>query len=203
MSRLGILFACAFLGAMNALAAPVTDELLLGPASFSHPSLSPDGKRMAAVIDTGHEQRALVIGELGAGTFTPLMKTSVPGLVAVDRYVWVSSDVLLIWCNVGAGDGDVWAMLDTRTRVLVQMHHVYAALVSANWGDADHVLIYDLCEHDQLCMLNWNIRLNDGRPFAKPLPLATTRGFEVLPDKEVVTLRSSESDEGRLRRAQR
>jgi hypothetical protein len=201
MSRLRIFLGCVLAVGVSALvrAAPVADELLLAPASFSHPSLSPDGKRMAVVTDTGHAQRGLVIGELGEGTFKPLMKTSVPGLVAVDRYAWQTSDVLLIWADVGAGDGDVWAMLDTRSRVLVPMHHLYANLVRTNWGDADHVLIYDLCEHDQLCLYNWNIRLNDGRPFAKPVPIVTARGFEVLADKEVVTRKSGDSDEDRLR----
>lgn len=196
-----MLLACALLGALTAAAraAPVPDELLFGPAAFSNPSLSPDGKRLAAVLDTGHNQRALVIGELGAGTFTPLMKTSVPGLVAVDRYVWVNSDVLLIWVDVGAGDGDVWAVLDTRTRVLVQMRHLYANLVRANWGDAEHVLIWSLCARDEVCLHNWNIRLNDGLPVGKPLPVATTWGFDVNDANEIITRPSSGTGEGQLR----
>jgi hypothetical protein len=201
MSRVRIFLACALLSTINAvaLAAPVADELLLGPASFSNPSLSPDGKRMAVVIDTGHAQRALVIGELEAGTFRPVMKTSVPGLVAVDHYVWVSSQVLLIWVDVGAGDGDMWAVVDTRTRVLVQMHHPYANLVRTNWGDAEHVLISSLCGRDELCLYNWNLRLNDGLPVGKPLLVATTWGFEVIGDNDIVTRPADGTEQARLR----
>lgn len=187
--RVQILLSCLWLAGalMTAGAASVPTDVLLAPASFSNPSLSPDGKRIAVVIATGHDQRALLIAALGTGTLEPLMKTTVPGLVSVDHYEWVSSEVLLLWINVGAGDGDVWAVLDTRSRVLVQMHHEGARLIRTHWGDAEHVLIYDGCEHDQLCLYNWNIRLNTGLPVAKPVAISPSFGFDVVGANEIVT----------------
>lgn len=190
-----VLLAAAIASAASA--APISSELLLAPAAFSNPSLSPDGKRIAAVVDAGHEQRALVIGDLGEGTFKPLLKTTVPGLVSVDRYEWATDDVLLLWIDVGAGVGDVWAVLDTHTRVLVQMKHEFARLVRAHWGDDDHVLVQELCTDDHLCLLNWNIRLNAGLPVAQPLPIASVSGFEVIGDDDIITIPASSGSQER------
>lgn len=162
---LWLMVACLGVGSV-ASAEPLSATLLLGRPAFGAPSMSPDGSRLAMVADTGHGQNSLIVMQINGTDVKPLLKTAVPGLVAVTNYHWISNDVLLMWIDIGGADGSVWAMLDISKNLLVAQEHPYAQLVRDRWGDADHVLIRELCSIDQFCFFVWNIRTNRGVAYA-------------------------------------
>lgn len=171
------LILCAFVVATGARAAgadPLASELIFSRPTVRSPSLSPDGSLLAVVADTGHDQNALVVFRIDGTTLKPVLKTAVPGLIDVTSYHWISNDILLMWIDIGAGDGSVWAMLNIKKGLLVQMKHKFARLLQDHWGDADHVLIWELCDVSHICVYNWNISIDNGLVYANALP--TTQG---------------------------
>jgi hypothetical protein len=132
----------------------------------------------------------LVIFQVSGTDLKPLRKTAVRGLTAVSGYEWVSNNLLLLSVETGGGDPAVWTSVNIDKGVMVPMRHQFAHVIKTHWGDADHALISDLCGLELMCLYSWNVLINNGLPYAKPLSIAQSPRFSVEDGDKLIAMTS-------------
>jgi dipeptidyl aminopeptidase/acylaminoacyl peptidase len=132
------LLAASGIGASGAEALPLASDYFL-PASFAHPQLSPDGRRMAALTLHNRKHYALVLLDLQTKAGEVLVKEKEVSVVA---FYW-KSDYLLLLLTENTG-GRWLQSLDLRTRKVNNLDRLNrestAELPSLLPNDPEHVL---------------------------------------------------------------